>query len=150
MKLKDLNDSIAVACSVHANVVGAVQAETFRQIRAALEKEDRVTVPEFGMFLMKDVPGENGEPAKKVLRFRERGGEKKNKKGGGQEGEGRQEGRRRGVETRGPAGELDLPHRLRYQKRGDFISRDMGMAENERPRVKKARKARPRRSGCNI
>jgi nucleoid DNA-binding protein len=84
MKLKDLNDAIATACNVRANVVASVQTETFKQIKAALEKGEKVLIPEFGLFLQKDVAGAEGQPGKKVLKFRARGGEGegKGKKGG--------------------------------------------------------------------
>ena len=80
MRLKDLNDAIAAACNVRANVVTQVQAETFRALRAAVDKGEKVIVPEFGMFILKEVPSEDGTPGKKVLRFRGRSGEKKDKK----------------------------------------------------------------------
>ena len=70
MKLKELNDGIASTCDVRAAVVNAVQAETFRQIRAALDKGEKVIVPEFGIFMIKEIQGEGGP--KKILRFRER------------------------------------------------------------------------------
>ena len=77
MKLKELNDGIAAACNVRANVVSQVQAETFRALRTALDKGEKVIVPEFGLFLVKDVPGEDGAAGKKVIRFRARSGEGK-------------------------------------------------------------------------
>jgi len=83
MKLKELNDGIASTCDVRANVVNAVQSETFRQIRAALDKGEKVIVPEFGIFMIKEIQGEGGP--KKILRFRERAGDgtpKKDKKEG--------------------------------------------------------------------
>ena len=80
MRLKELNDSIAAACNVRANVVSQVQAETFRALRAAMDKGEKVLVPDFGMFLVRDVPGEEGAPGKKVVRFKARSGEKKDKK----------------------------------------------------------------------
>ena len=92
MKLKDLNDAIATACNVRANVVAAVQDETFKQIRAALDKGEKVQIPDFGLFMMKDVAGAEGEPGKKVLKFRVRTGEGKKgegKEGGGKKGKGR-------------------------------------------------------------
>ncbi len=79
MKLKELSDAIASTCDVRGNVVNAVQTETFRQIRAQLDKGEKVIIPEFGMFLVKEVPGEDGTPAKKTVRFRERAAEGKNK-----------------------------------------------------------------------
>ncbi len=41
MKLKELSDAIASTCDVRGNVVNAVQTETFRQIRAQLDKARR-------------------------------------------------------------------------------------------------------------
>ena len=77
MKLKELSEAIAGKCNVRAQVVNAVQAETFRQVQAALEKGEKVTVPEFGVFTLKDVAGEEGAPGKKVVRFRAKSGEPK-------------------------------------------------------------------------
>jgi nucleoid DNA-binding protein len=71
MRLKELNDAVAATCNVRANVVTAVQNETFRQIRLALDKGEKVSLPEFGTFVVKEVPGEPGSAAKKVVRFRE-------------------------------------------------------------------------------
>ena len=71
MRLKELNDAVAATCNVRANVVTAVQNETFRQIRIALDKGEKVIVPEFGTFVVKEVPGAPGDAAKKVVRFRE-------------------------------------------------------------------------------
>ena len=72
MRLKELNDAIAAACNVRASVVTAVQNETFRQIRAALDRGEKVSLPEFGTFVVKESPGaEPGEAAKKTVRFRE-------------------------------------------------------------------------------
>lgn len=80
MRLKELNDAIAAACNVRPNVVSQVQTETFRALRAAIDKGEKILVPEFGIFLVRDVPGEEGAPARKVMRFKERSGEKKDKK----------------------------------------------------------------------
>ncbi|HVZ92355.1 MAG TPA: HU family DNA-binding protein [Rhizomicrobium sp.] len=77
MKLKELSESIASACNVRSNVVAQVQAETFRQLRTALEKGEKVQIPDFGIFVMKDVPGEGGEPGRKVVRFKGKSGDKK-------------------------------------------------------------------------
>jgi len=41
MKLKELNEAIATACNVRPQVVTAVQAETFRQLRASRAGEDQ-------------------------------------------------------------------------------------------------------------
>ena len=84
MKLKELNEAIATACNVRPQVVTAVQAETFRQLRASLDKGEKIVVPEFGIFLIKDVAAKDDEPAKKVVRFKAKTdtGKKKAKEGG--------------------------------------------------------------------
>ncbi len=71
MRLKEINDAVASTCNVRANVVTAVQNETFRQIRLALDKGEKVVLPDFGTFVVKEAPGEPGAAAKKVVRFRE-------------------------------------------------------------------------------
>jgi nucleoid DNA-binding protein len=81
MRLKELSEAIASACNVRPNIVSSVQTETFRQLRAAIEKGEKVAIPDFGIFLMKDVEGENGAPAKKVIRFRAKSGENAEKAG---------------------------------------------------------------------
>ncbi len=84
MRLKELNEGIASACNVRASVVTAVQAETFKQLRSALDKGEKIIIPDFGMFSIRDVAAEGDEPARKVVRFRERkAGEGKKKEGGG-------------------------------------------------------------------
>jgi nucleoid DNA-binding protein len=93
MKLKELNEAIASACNVRAQVVTAIQAETFKQLSAALDKGERVTIPDFGIFAVKDIAGGEGQPAKKVVRFKQKTGEVK-KREGGQGREGRGEARR--------------------------------------------------------
>src|SRR5450432_3384677 len=70
MKLKDINDSVATTCNVRSNVVSSVQAETFKHLRAALEKGEKVIIPGFGLFSTREVPRKDGEPAKKNLRFK--------------------------------------------------------------------------------
>jgi nucleoid DNA-binding protein len=70
MKLKDINDAVATACNVRPNVVNAVQAETFKQIRVALEKGEKVMIAGFGVFVTRELPGEDGAPPKKSLRFK--------------------------------------------------------------------------------
>jgi nucleoid DNA-binding protein len=87
MKLKELNEAIATACNVRPQVVTAVQAETFRQLRASLDKGEKIIIPEFGIFLTKDVAATDEEPAKKVVRFKSRtdaGKRKKANEGGGE------------------------------------------------------------------
>jgi len=72
MRLKEINDAIAAACNVRASVVTAVQNETFRQIRAALERGEKVVLPDFGSFVVKEAPAtEPGGETKRIIRFRE-------------------------------------------------------------------------------
>jgi nucleoid DNA-binding protein len=80
MKLKDINEAVATTCNVRPNVVSAVQAETFKQVRIALEKGEKVTIPGFGIFATREVPGKDGGPAKKTLRFKLRDDEGKDGK----------------------------------------------------------------------
>lgn len=80
MKLKELNEAVAKSCDVRGNVVTSVQNETFRQIRVALDKGEKVVIPDFGMFVVREVPGEGGGAGKKMVRFRERGGDDKKAK----------------------------------------------------------------------
>jgi nucleoid DNA-binding protein len=106
MKLKELNETIASACNVRAQVVTAIQAETFKQLAAALDKGERVSIPDFGIFTMKDVAGEEGQPGKKVVRFRQKTGEPRKKKEGGGEkgarGEARRQKRAEAKAAKGP------------------------------------------------
>jgi nucleoid DNA-binding protein len=85
MKLKELNENIATACEMRPKAVAAVQAETFRQMRAVFEKGERIQIPEFGVFSVKDVAGEEGRPGKKVVRFKLRAeaGEEEGQDAGG-------------------------------------------------------------------
>jgi nucleoid DNA-binding protein len=71
MNLNQLAEDIAAKSDTSAKTVRAVQKETFRQLRAMLQKGERVRIAEFGIFSMKDVPAKDGQPARKVLRFRE-------------------------------------------------------------------------------
>jgi len=72
MKLQELNDRIAAVCEMREEAVAAVQAETFRSVLAALGQGERVHIPDFGVFVMSDVPAAAGVPEKKVIRFRQR------------------------------------------------------------------------------
>ncbi|GEM_PF-2202976 len=90
MKLKELNEQIAKACDLTPKAVAGVHAQTFRLIAEALDKGERVAIPDFGVFSVKDVAGEEGRPGKKLVRFRQRGsdeaaGEEVNAKDGAKE-----------------------------------------------------------------
>ncbi len=67
VKLKDLYENIGTACNVRRTSVSAVLAESFKQIRDALARGDRVTVPEFGTFVIRAAKVEGGP---KTVRFR--------------------------------------------------------------------------------
>jgi nucleoid DNA-binding protein len=75
MKLKELNEQIAKACSLTPKQVVAVHAETFRLITEALDKGERVAIADFGVFSVKDIEATADQPAKKMVRFRQRGSE---------------------------------------------------------------------------
>jgi nucleoid DNA-binding protein len=81
MKLKECNEAIAKACDLTPKAVAAVHAETFRLIAESLEKGERVFVPEFGVFTVKDIEATGDQPAKKLVRFRQRGEEEKAEEG---------------------------------------------------------------------
>jgi nucleoid DNA-binding protein len=84
MRLKEINDAIAAACNVRASVVTAVQNETFRQIRAALERGEKVVLPDFGSFVVKEAPAtEPGGETKRIVRFREQRADAGKGEGGG-------------------------------------------------------------------
>jgi nucleoid DNA-binding protein len=73
MKLSQMTQDIATACSVKPRVVSAIQQETFRKMLATLNTGERVYIGGFGVFGIKEVAGEEGQPAKKIIRFRQRG-----------------------------------------------------------------------------
>jgi nucleoid DNA-binding protein len=72
MKLRELCEEIAKACEVRPSMVSAVQAETFRRVLAAVEKGEKVVVPDFGIFVMAETAATDEEPAKRIVRFKQR------------------------------------------------------------------------------
>jgi nucleoid DNA-binding protein len=72
MKLKELSESVAKACDMQPRSVLKAQMETFRQMRAAVEGGDRVGIPGFGIFFLKETAAEDGKPAAKTVRFKAR------------------------------------------------------------------------------
>ncbi len=70
MRLKQLSESVAGACNQRAKDVLSAQKETFRQMRAALDRGERIQIAEFGVFSVKEKPGEQDSPVKKTVRFR--------------------------------------------------------------------------------
>jgi nucleoid DNA-binding protein len=95
MKIHELSDEIASACGIRPKVVISVQKETFRLVRAALDKGERVQIPDFGIFSIKDVAGKEGEPGKRAVRFKLKDG-KADKDGGPPEGANAKDPSRRG------------------------------------------------------
>lgn len=81
MKLNEFSEEIASACGMRAKAVASVQKETFRLLRAALDKGERVQIPEFGNFSIKDVAGKDGKPGKKVVRFKMKDGKARKENG---------------------------------------------------------------------
>lgn len=67
MKLSEVTKTVAETCDLKAKVVSRVQEETFRQIQAAIQRGERVQVPEFGVFVGRDSETADGQ---KTLRFR--------------------------------------------------------------------------------
>ena len=86
MKLKELNEQIAKTCDMTPKAVAAVHAETFRLIARMLDKGERVFVPDFGVFTVKVVEATEGQPAKKMVRFRQRGNDEAGDESEGKEG----------------------------------------------------------------
>jgi nucleoid DNA-binding protein len=106
MRLKELNDAIAAACNVRANVVTAVQNETFRQIRAALDRGEKVVLPDFGSFVVKEgAATEPGAPAKRVVRFREQRAEAAAPAGDEKEGKRRDKAARKAARAEAAGGD---------------------------------------------
>jgi nucleoid DNA-binding protein len=99
MKLKECNEAIAKECGLTPKAVAAVHAETFRRITEALEKGERVFVPEFGVFTVKDIEATGDQPAKKLVRFRQRGEEEKTEEGEAKDNADRKERKKRKAEA---------------------------------------------------
>jgi nucleoid DNA-binding protein len=99
MKLKECNEQIAKECGLTPKAVAAVHAETFRLITEALEKGERVFVPEFGVFTVKDIEATGDQPAKKMVRFRQRGEEEKPEDGEAKDGNDRKDRKKRKAEA---------------------------------------------------
>jgi nucleoid DNA-binding protein len=72
VKLKELSESVAKACDQQPRAVLKAQMETFKQMRAAIEGGERVGIPGFGIFFLKETAAADGKPAEKTVRFRAR------------------------------------------------------------------------------
>ena len=110
MKLKECNEQIAKECGLTPKAVAAVHAQTFpaerererereREITEALEKGERVFVPEFGVFTVKDIEATGDQPAKKMVRFRQRGEEEKAEDGEAKDNADRKDRKKRKAEA---------------------------------------------------
>ena len=70
MKLQDWNQDIATACETKPRVVAAVQKETFRRLREALARTEKVQIADFGTFISKEIPAEGETPARTAVKFK--------------------------------------------------------------------------------
>ncbi|HWA91404.1 MAG TPA: HU family DNA-binding protein [Rhizomicrobium sp.] len=74
MKLNEMTDRIAQACEQRPKAVPAVQKETFRLMGEALEKGEKVVIPGFGIFAVREIPQPDGT-TKKAVKFRRKSDE---------------------------------------------------------------------------
>lgn len=72
MRLKELSEGVAKACDLPARSVLRAQMETFKQLRAAVEGGERVAIPGFGIFFVKEIAAADGKPAQKLVRVKMR------------------------------------------------------------------------------
>jgi nucleoid DNA-binding protein len=72
VKLKELSEGVAKTCDMPMKAVLKAQMETFRQLRVAVEGGERVAIPGFGIFFLKEIAAEDGKPAEKIVRLRMR------------------------------------------------------------------------------
>ncbi len=72
MKVKELSEAVAKSCDMPPKAVLKAQVETFRQLRLVIEGGERVVVPGFGVFFLKETAAEDGRPAEKTIRFKAR------------------------------------------------------------------------------
>ena len=70
MRLKEISEGVAKTCDLQPRSVLKAQMETFRLLRLAVEGGERVTIPGFGIFFLKEVAAEEGKPAEKIVRLR--------------------------------------------------------------------------------
>lgn len=69
MKISNLSEEIAQACGARRQVVTSIVTETFRQIQEAVGKGERVSVPDFGVFMGRN-EAKDGVAGKPGIRFR--------------------------------------------------------------------------------
>jgi nucleoid DNA-binding protein len=72
VKLKELSEGVAKTCDLQPRSVLKTQMETFRQLRVAIEGGERVGIPGFGIFYLRETAAEDGKPAEKTIRFKAR------------------------------------------------------------------------------
>jgi len=72
MRLKEISEGVAQTCDMPPKSVLKAQMETFRQLRVAVEGGERVAIPGFGIFFLKEIAAEDGKPAEKTIRLRMR------------------------------------------------------------------------------
>jgi len=70
MKIKEFSESVAKTCDLTPRSVYKAQIETFKQLRQAVERGERVGIPGFGIFFLKEVAAKDGKPAEKIIRLR--------------------------------------------------------------------------------
>ncbi len=70
MKIKEFSESVAKSCDLTPRSVYKAQIETFKQLRQAVERGERVGIPGFGIFFLKEVAAKDGKPAEKIIRLR--------------------------------------------------------------------------------
>jgi len=70
MRLKEISEGVAKTCDMPPRSVLKAQMETFRQLRVAIEGGERVTIPGFGIFFLKEIAAKDGKPAEKIVRLR--------------------------------------------------------------------------------
>jgi nucleoid DNA-binding protein len=70
MRLKEISEGVAKTCDMPVRSVLKAQMETFRQLRVAIESGERVAIPGFGIFFLKEIAEKDGKPAEKMVRLR--------------------------------------------------------------------------------
>lgn len=70
MKFRELSESVGKTCDLPPRSVYKAQVETFKQLRQAIERGERVGIPGFGIFFLKEIEAKDGKPAEKMIRLR--------------------------------------------------------------------------------
>jgi nucleoid DNA-binding protein len=109
VKLNEFNQDIAAACDARPKLVSAIQKETFRRLLAALDKGERISIPEFGVFTLKEIAAEEGEAGKKLIRFRRSEADVESSKEGKEDTSARKEARRQRRAKAAESAVIDTP-----------------------------------------